>query len=172
MLAANRPELALPPTAGERIAEIIGGVLISAFVVFAAVVVPRLPETVPVHFGADGRADAWGAPSSLLLLPALGVVLYLGLSVLQRYPQIYNYPTIVTRENAAALYRTGRQFVLGAKLFVTMTFAIIFYGSVSPALGGREVLGPWFLPAVLVSLAALLGVFIARMLRVRSAQKG
>jgi uncharacterized membrane protein len=172
MLAAHRPALALPPTVSERIAEIAGGVLISAFVVFAAVVVPRLPAAVPVHFGADGRPDAWGAPSSLLLLPALGVVLYLGLSVLQRYPQIYNYPTIVTRENAAALYRTGRQFVLGAKLFVTVTFAIIFYGSVSLALGGPEVLGPWFLPTVLMSLAALLSVFVARMVRVRATQKG
>jgi uncharacterized membrane protein len=172
MLAAHRPELVLPPTASERIAEIAGGVLISAVVVFAAVVIPRLPASVPVHFGADGRPDAWGAPSSLLLLPALGVVFYLGLTVLQRYPQIYNYPTIVTRDNAAALYRTGRQFVLATKIFITTNLAIVFYGSVSLALGGPDVLGPWFLPTVFVSLGAVLSVFVARMLRVRSTQKG
>jgi hypothetical protein len=171
MQSEERPQQALPPTASERVAEIASGLLLGVFVAFAAVTVPRLSEKVPIHRGADGSPDAWGSPSTLLLLPALAVVLYVGLSVLQRFPHFYNYPTSVTRENAAALYRKGRQFVLGAKLFVVALFAFIFYGSVSPALDGGEAMGPWFLPVVLVALFALLGVFIVRMRRAGSPEK-
>ena len=43
--------------------------------VFAAVLYPGLPEKVPMHFGADGRSDAWGGPGSIFLGPGImGVV--------------------------------------------------------------------------------------------------
>jgi uncharacterized membrane protein len=169
MLAAHRPSLALPATPGERRAEIAGGVLISVFVIFAAVVVPRLPGRVPVHFGADGRPDAWSSPSSLLLLPAFAVALYVGLSLLQRVPHLYKYPFVITSENAARVYRAGRQIVLTIKILGTLDAAVIFYAAVSRALGGPDLLSGWFLSAVLITLATLVLIGVARRARIQAA---
>jgi uncharacterized membrane protein len=37
----------------------------------------RLPARIPTHFNLAGQPDSWGTPAMLLLLPALGVGLYL-----------------------------------------------------------------------------------------------
>jgi uncharacterized membrane protein len=39
--------------------------------VFAAALYPGLPERVPVHFGADGRPDAWSGRSNIFLGPGI-----------------------------------------------------------------------------------------------------
>jgi uncharacterized membrane protein len=172
MITGHRPRLSLRRGPGERVAEVVGGVLMSAFVVFAVVMVPRMPASVPVHFGLDGRPDGWGSPGSLLVIPALAALFYAGLSVLQRYPEIYNYPTAVTPENAESLYRAGRQFVLGTKLFVVANFAVLFYGLISAAVGGPSILGAWYVPTVFGALICLLAVAVVRMLRAGRASRG
>ncbi len=50
-------------------------------VAVSALAYPRLPATVPVHWGLDGQPDRWGSRWELLLL---GPVLLLVLGVLER----------------------------------------------------------------------------------------
>src|SRR5947208_2792288 len=49
-----------------------------------------LPAVIPTHFGFSGQADDWSSKKWLLLLPALSLVLYIGLTWLSRYPHKLN----------------------------------------------------------------------------------
>ena len=43
-----------------------------------------LPETIPAHYNAKGEVDGWGDKSSVLLLYGICLVMYIGLTVLER----------------------------------------------------------------------------------------
>ena len=61
--------------------------LLLLFVLFAlsAWAWPRLPESVPVHFGLDGRPDRFGSRAEgVLVTPVVAVILYLLFSVFPR----------------------------------------------------------------------------------------
>ena len=67
-------------------------------VVFALWGWPRLPHEIPVHFGIDGRPDAWGERTvgSWFMIPGLGLALTLGMGwfrrMLPRRPGCVNLP--------------------------------------------------------------------------------
>jgi uncharacterized membrane protein len=68
-------------------------VLLVGIFAAAAIVWPRVPERMPVHWGIDGTADRYGGRvEGLLLLPILALVLYVVLLVLPRFdPRGANY---------------------------------------------------------------------------------
>jgi uncharacterized membrane protein len=49
-----------------------------------------LPEKVPTHFKATGRVDGWSGKGSLWMLPIIGLLLFMILSSLERFPHIFN----------------------------------------------------------------------------------
>ena len=73
-------------------------------IVLLAVSWPALPASVPSHFGVSGRPDAYGGKGTLIFLAVLAVLAVafaIGFALLCRYPWTYNYPWVITEENAA-----------------------------------------------------------------------
>ncbi|MBA3969176.1 MAG: DUF1648 domain-containing protein, partial [Gemmatimonadetes bacterium] len=46
-----------------KVTHVINGLLLAALIIGSAVVWQQLPENIPVHFGASGRADRWATTS-------------------------------------------------------------------------------------------------------------
>jgi uncharacterized membrane protein len=158
----------VPRTAYERVLQLAGVAVLMALCGYAFAVWGRIPPRVPVHFGARGLPDAWGARSSLLLLPVLGVALFVVLTVLERFPRLYNYPVRLTAQNAEALFRLGRQLVVTVKLTTTAILAYLFWASTRVALGEMPGLHRWFFPLTLAVIGATLAVTLPRMIRLKS----
>ena len=62
-----------------------------------------LPARVPTHFDLAGHPNGWGSPAALFLLPAIALVLYCGMTLVARYPSVFNYPVRVTPANRPRL---------------------------------------------------------------------
>lgn len=121
-----------------------------------------LPDRIPSHFGPDGHADAWGGKSTLLLFPCMTLFLFGMMTLLTRSPATYNYPFAITRDNAR------RQATLAMGLIAWLRFATIWlmtyleYGVIAAARDETSTLGVWFLPIVLLLIAApVIGYFVA-----------
>jgi uncharacterized membrane protein len=71
-----------------------------------------LPAKVPTHFNGAGRIDGWGGKGSLWMLPIIGLLLFMILSSLGRFPHIFNYPVTITEENAPKLYLEARRMLI------------------------------------------------------------
>jgi uncharacterized membrane protein len=162
----------LPVAPAERILQIVAIAAVVALLAFAVRVWPELPATVPTHFGFSGEPDRWGSRAWLLVLPAMATLLFVVLTLLERAPQIYNYPIEVSSTNAPRVYVIGRQLVLSLKLIVVVTFAVIFHTSVEVALGNATALPSWFLAAVLGSTAGVILVSLVRISRTRAEARG
>jgi hypothetical protein len=132
----KRPRLDLPPSNTDRALEIVSVVALAYTIVLPALRWDRLPERVPTHFDLGGEVTTWGPRATVWVLVGIGVIIYLGLTGLQRVPHAYNYPVPITDMNAARQYRLGRTLVVATKAWCLLLFAAIVHVIVRSALGG------------------------------------
>src|SRR6478735_1832289 len=55
-----------------------------------------LPAKIPTHFNAAGQPDGWGTPGMLWLVPVVGTVIYLLMTLAARYPAAFHFPMRAT----------------------------------------------------------------------------
>src|ERR1700709_1777748 len=99
----KRPHLNIELTFADNVMEFVGWMLLIALWVLVGVTYFNLPPNIPTHFNASGRVNGYGNRITFILLPILGTVLYVGMTVLNKYPWIFNYINY-TYDNALQQY--------------------------------------------------------------------
>lgn len=117
----------------------------------------QLPDQIPAHYNAVGQVDRMGSKTDLLLLMAISWALYVGLFIIERFPQIWNTGVKVTEENKERVYRNLKNMLCTEKCFVTAIFAYLIIQSAQ-----ANALSPWFLPISLGAMFGSMGYFIYR----------
>jgi uncharacterized membrane protein len=121
--------------------------LIIAPFIYGALIFPHLPNKIPTHFNIEGKADAWGGPSSIFIGPgimgAVSIFVYVLLSNLKKFdPKKYE-------EANDALYKN---FALLTVAFLSILSLIIIYSSTH---ADQINVGKLILPLVGLSFAGL-----------------
>lgn len=141
-------------------------VTIACILCFAAVIIylfcmwGKLPDEIPGHYNAAGEIDRMSPKSSLLAVLVTGVVLYGGLEILGKFPQIWNTGVEVTAENKERVYRILKNMINGLKLSITVIFSFI---TVYPTFGVN--LPGWFLPVSLGIVFVPMIYFLVKLFR-------
>jgi uncharacterized membrane protein len=94
-----------------------------------------LPDRIPQHYNFAGEIDAYGSREALLLLPLVGSLLWIGTTVLGRYPHIYNYVVRITEQNAARQYLAARRLIIFLKAMIGVLFLGITWHIIDTSLG-------------------------------------
>ena len=121
--------------------------LIIAPFIYGALIFPQLPSRIPTHFNIEGKADAWGGPSSIFIGPgimgAVSVFVYILMSNLKTFdPKKYDEANDTLYSNFAVL----------AVAFLCALSAIIIFSSTH----ADEInVGKLILPLVGLSFAGL-----------------
>ncbi len=99
---------------------------------------------IPGHYNAAGEIDRWGEKGELIFMLVLNWVLYIFLTVLEQFPQIWNTGVDITEENRERIYRILRNMLSTAKFLMVVDFVFINIRQTTlvPMPG-------WFLPAML-----------------------
>ena len=102
----------------------LAALLIIAPFIYGALIFPNLPSRIPTHFNIEGKADAWGGPSSIFIGPgimgAVSVFIYVLMSNLKKFdPKKYD-------EANDALYK---DFAVLTVVFLSILSLIIIYSS-------------------------------------------
>lgn len=127
-----------------------------------------LPSRVPVHFGLTGHPDGFGSKSILWFLPATAILLYLVLTVVARYPGVFNYPVPVTDLNRKTLQSLAVNMLGWLKAEVMCILAWLTFAAISTAVGHRTGLGTGFAPVSIGVVAATTALFWYRMFQTRT----
>ena len=122
---------------------------------------PELPDRLPMHFDLAGRPNRWGPRGELFVLPSLALVLLVGMSVLSRFPHIYNYIVAITEQNAARQYRLAVRLILSLNVLLQWLFAVIV-GVVIRAAQGLPHPGIWLVPTIVAGTFVLLIVYLVK----------
>jgi len=124
-----------------------------------------LAERIATHFGLDGRPDGWGSPAGLYLLPVAGVVAYVVMTVVARFPGSFNYPVRVTRDNRGRLEAVAVQMIAFIKTEVLCLFALIQVVTIDSARQEHAGRGLAVVPVFVVAIFVTIGWFFAAIFR-------
>lgn len=163
MEQTQRPHIRPPRTKGEWLAEALAVAAALAIVILPAVFYGRLPATVPTHFGFSGEPDGWGSKNAILLLPGIWLAIYVLLTVIGRFPWIYNLPVEITEKNALYEYSLARRMLVFMKTEMGVSFAYLEYTMIRAAQVGKMGLGAWYVPVFILVLFGTIIYFIIRM---------
>lgn len=115
----------------------------------------QLPEIMPSHLNTKGEVDGYANKIFLYILPVNTTLLYIGLTVINRYPHTFNYPVQINKNNAEAMYRLSKRLVLAVKTSIMIIFIFVQYNMIYLGLKGYENSNGWL---ILLFVVLLLGM--------------
>lgn len=118
----------------------------------------KLPDSVPTHYNVIGEADGYGGKWTVWITPAVMLLMYQFLALIERRPGWWNTSVKITRENCIKVYGMLKNMI------VTMKFIIILiFGYISVCAG--KMLGRWFLPVSLILTFGCIIIFSVLLLK-------
>jgi uncharacterized membrane protein len=133
------------------------GVLIYLLISWAII-----PDKIPGHYNAAGQIDKFSGKSSLIILYVVNLIMYIGISILEKFPQIWNVGVRVTAENWYRVYRTIKDMIKTMKLLMVIVFSYLIINSAVAV-----PLHAWFTPVSLILSFGLLIYYLFKLNRVK-----
>lgn len=121
----ERPKIKLELTTLDKTLEILGWASILAIWVLTLTNYTNLPNIIPIHYNGAGQADGFGGKGNIITLPLIATVLFVGLTILNKFPHGFNYPTNITADNALSQYTNATRWIRFLKLIVVVVFGLI-----------------------------------------------
>jgi len=157
----TRPRIKLKLANSDIIVEILCFTLIITLWVLTILNYKDLPEIIPIHYNAKGEADGFGEKSTIFTLPLVATILFIALTILNKYPHIFNYATTITNENALKQYTIATKMIRFLKLVICIIFCSIAFMAIRNA-DSDEGLGNWFLPSTIALIFIPLTYFFIK----------
>lgn len=127
----ERPKLKIELTTADKILELVGWLSIIAVWVLTSMHYNNLPDIIPTHYNALGQADGMGGKATILILPILATILFIGMTVLNKFPNVFNYPTNISNQNALRQYTNATRMIRYLKLVLVVIFGLIVFKTIS-----------------------------------------
>ncbi|PIC73586.1 DUF1648 domain-containing protein [Sporosarcina sp. P17b] len=160
----KKPKLDIEKPAAAKVFDVLVIALFAAALVYLLLQWSRLPERIPAHFGADGEVDRYGTRMELLLLPIIGIVMWVGLGILEKYPHMYNYINL-RPDNIEIHYRYGVLFMNVIKNISTLLFVFLIWQMTDIALAKIATLNMPIFIMILVLLFGSMGIYFYKAMK-------
>ncbi|MEO6820083.1 MAG: DUF1648 domain-containing protein [Ginsengibacter sp.] len=139
------PKIKIDPLPSDKLADFLSlGLLIFSWI-FLLAIYTGMPETVPIHLNGVGKADGFSNKITLFIDPLISTIIYTLLTYLNKYPHIYNYPTVINERNAAQYYTIGSRMIRYLKLSVMIVLLLVQLELFAIAKDVKINLGVWSL---------------------------
>lgn len=161
----ERPRIKIEKTTVDIVIEIIGVLGLLLLIGMPFYFFDKLPAIIPSHFGSNGEADGFSTKGIIWTLPIIGLVMYVGMLWLNKYPHIFNYPQKLTQENAKRLYTIATRMIRTMNVFTTWVFTYLTHSTIQTALGYQNGLGDWFTPVFMMTIFGIIGYYLYKSLR-------
>ena len=146
----------------DRIIQIICLVLMAGVTIYLIAGWTSFPDQIPMHYGGSGEIDRWGGKGEIILLILLWWGMYLVLSAIERFPQVWNTGVKVTPQNQERVYRTLKYMLKTLKFLTALIFAYLIVNSLQSA-----PLPGWFTPAVMILVFGDMAFWLIRLFRIK-----
>ncbi len=131
---------------GDRLLENLGWLIVLLMWIFLFLNYSKMPDTIPTHYDAAGNPDDFGSKLSFLFIPIMGSVLFVGLTILNGFPHIFNYPFKISEANKEKQYRLATRMIRMLKLSIVIVFSLLMNMVYRTAFLEQSKLNIWFMP--------------------------
>ena len=149
-------------TRADRILDLLGWILLIGTLVYLILGWPSFPDQIPMHYNGAGEIDRWGGKGEIIFIEVMMWILYLGIGVVEKYPQIWNTGVEVTAKNKEKVYRTLKYMLKTLKFLTALIFAYLIVNSLQSA-----PLPGWFTPAVMILIFGDMAFWLIRLFRIK-----
>ena len=126
-----------------------------------------LPDVVPIHFGLTGQPDGFGNKIWLAAMPAIGLGMFLMMTLARRYPQMSNLPWKITDANREVQYALIKRLLTWIKLETSLMFAYLVYTMTLVAQGLATGIDSLVMCGFVAAMIATVVTFLVRGYRLR-----
>lgn len=116
----------------ELVLDIISLLFLIASLLYIIMEWSSLPSRIPFQFNF-GEVKIWGSKASVIALPLFGLVIWIGLSILEKFPQHINLPFFL-QDNKEMEHRNNRVLLNMTKNVVVIFFTYTNWTSIQLAL--------------------------------------
>lgn len=144
-------------TLADTVMEYICRILLIGTLIYLIVRWNEIPDQIPVHYNAAGEIDGWGGKGMVWLFVVITWGLYLGITFVGRFPELWNTGVKITKTNKEKVYRLIKYLIGTSKLILITVFTllIVFTTLVKP-------LPLWFAGIYLTILIADMAFWLVR----------
>lgn len=159
---AKKEFMNIKDTRADTIMEYLCRIMLIGTLIYLIVCWSTIPDQIPTHYNAAGEIDDWGGKGMIWFTVIISWALYLGISFVERYPDMWNTGVEITRKNSEKVYRLLKYLIRTSKLIMTAVFSTLI---IFPAM--EKPLPVWFTPVYLILLTGnavfwLIRIFLAR----------
>ncbi len=149
-------------TRADRILDLLGWILLIGTLAYLILGWSSFPDQIPMHYNGAGEIDRWGGKGEIIFIEVMMWILYLGIGVVEKYPQIWNTGVEVTAKNKEKVYRTLKYMLKTLKFLTALIFAYLIVNSLQSA-----PLPGWFTPAVMILVFGDMAFWLIRLFRIK-----
>lgn len=149
-------------TKADRILDIIGWILLIGTLAYLILGWSSFPDQIPMHYNGAGEIDRWGGKGEIIVIEVVMWILYLGIGLVEKYPQIWNTGVEVTPQNREKVYQILKHMLKTLKTLTALIFAYLIVNS----LQGTPLPG-WFTPVTLILVFGDMAFWLVLLYRIR-----
>ena len=143
--AKNRPKMRIGWTMFDLIIEITGLIAVLSMWLIVLLIYFKLPEIIPTHYDITGAVDGFGNKTFILLLAAITTIIFAGMTVLNRFPHVFNYIVKITENNAFVQYMLACRMIRCLKFAIVLLFDLLVIQTIRIAEGKVDSFSAWFI---------------------------
>ncbi len=137
--------------------EYICRILLIGTLIYLIVRWNTIPDQIPIHYNAAGDIDGWGGKGMVWLLVVISWGLYLGITFVGRFPELWNTGVKITKKNKEKVYRLIKYLIGTSKLILISVFTLLIVFSTL-----AKPLPLWFAGIYLTILIADMAFWLVR----------
>lgn len=137
-------------------------ILLTGTSVFLVVYWNDIPNQVPLHYDFAGKVNRIGSKNEYIVVVAIGWIIYILMTVIERFPGIWNTGIEVTEENREKVYATLLHFISSLKFIIICIFTYLTIKGIFSLQ-----LSAWFTPIYLLLIFGDMGYWVFRLLKLR-----
>ena len=98
---------------------------------FLSITWKNIPDMIPGHYNIAGEIDKYSSKNSIWILIVVQILLFTMMSVLERFPNIWNTGVKITEENQERVYTNLRNMQTYLKMMIMIYFSYMTLQSIA-----------------------------------------
>jgi Na+/melibiose symporter-like transporter len=127
----------------------------------------KLPDIIPIHFDLLGQPNDHGSKLTIMFLPIIGTLVFIGLTVLNMYPHIFNLPVKINESNAQRQYTNATRMLRILKISITLIFSLVVVMVIEASKEGNAKSNIWLMPIILGIIIIPITYFLTKAIKMR-----
>lgn len=117
-------------TTFSKIANLISLLFVVGILLYIVITWKNIPKMIPGHYNIAGEIDKYSSKNSIWILLAVQTLLFTMMSVLERFPNIWNTGVKINDKNREVVYTTLRNMQAYLKMMIMGYFSYMTFKSI------------------------------------------